>query len=331
MTAWSRFARERLWPTVKPSRAAALREAILANIIWSSSFVLVKLAMAQAGPFTIGGVRYTLGFLILLPILLSRKSRPRLTRRHWLMMLVLGLAGYTAGNSLMYLSLYAINPTTASLILSLIPLPILFMGIFWLRETPGVWQVLGLVVCLSGSLLFLLPAWTPSEPTGLVLCTVGMLCMTLFGLLGRLIARDNQVETLALTALPLGFGGGLLLITALFVEGVPHLALGTWGLLLILGVFNTALAYLIYNHALQTLTALEINILFNLGPLGTALIAWPLLGDQLSGIQWVGMILVIAGIIGVQSGKAGTGFAAKPDAQLVSELDEESSLKPPSA
>jgi drug/metabolite transporter (DMT)-like permease len=321
MSAWSQVIRERFWPTVKPSRAEALREAILANIIWSSSFVLVKLAMAQAGPFTVGGVRYTLGFLILLPMLLAGRPRPQLTRRNWLMLAALGLSGYTVGNSLMYLSLYMVSPTTASLVLSMIPLPILFLGMFWLRETPTSRQVLGVVVCLAGSLLFLLPGWTPAEPVGLVLCAAGMVSMTLFGLLGRLVARENQVNTLTLTALPLGVGGGSMLIIAVLVEGLPHLAPGIWGLLLLLGVVNTAFAYLTYNHALQTLTALEINILFNLGPLGTALIAWGLIGDRLTLVQWAGMGLVIAGIVGVQSGKSGTGFAAGPDTQMAPSQD----------
>lgn len=316
MAAWSRAIRERFWPTVKPSRAEALREAILANIIWSSSFVFVKLAMAQAGPFTIVGVRYTLGFLVLLPILVAGKPHPRLSRRSWLIMAALGLTGYTVGNSVMYLSLYTITPTTASLILSLIPLPILFLGIFWLRETPSGRQVLGVAVCLLGSLLFLLPGWTRSEPVGLLLCAAGMISMTLFGLLGRLVARDNEVNTLTLTALPLGIGGGSMLIIALLVEGWPHLAPGIWALLLLLGIVNTAFAYLTYNHALQTLTALEINILFNLGPLGTALIAWGLLGDRLTLVQWAGMLLVIVGIVGVQWGKAGTGLGAEPDPQI---------------
>ena len=198
----------------------------------------------------------------------------------------------------------------------MIPLPILFLGMFWLRETPTRRQVSGVVVCVLGSLLFLLPGWTPAKPVGLVFCAAGMVSMTSFGLLGRLVARENRVTTLTLTAVPLGIGGGLMLIIALFIEGLPHLAPGIWALLLLMGVVNTAFAYLTYNHALQTLTALEINILFNLGPLGTALIAWGLLADRLTPVQWAGMLLVIAGIIGVQAERPGTGFAAEPDPQM---------------
>ncbi|HXV98690.1 MAG TPA: hypothetical protein VEC93_09715, partial [Anaerolineae bacterium] len=43
----------RLVMTEKPSRFLALVESILATLIWASSFVLVKLGLEHAGPFTV--------------------------------------------------------------------------------------------------------------------------------------------------------------------------------------------------------------------------------------------------------------------------------------
>ena len=37
----------------------------------------------------------------------------------------------------------------------------------------------------------------------------------------RFTARSQQTDTLTMTALPLGFGGGLLVILALTLEGLP--------------------------------------------------------------------------------------------------------------
>jgi probable blue pigment (indigoidine) exporter len=62
-----------------------------------------------------------------------------------------------------------------------------------------------------------------------------------------------------------------------------------------LAVVNTLLAYLLYNHALQDLTAIEANVMLNLTPLGTAVIAWGALGERLVPIQIVAMFLVVVG------------------------------------
>jgi len=48
------------------------------------------------------------------------------------------------------------------------------------------------------------------------------------------------------------------------------------------------------------LTAFEMNVMLNLSPLWTALMAWFLLGERLSLWQWVGMVIVVVGVALVQ-------------------------------
>ena len=59
---------------------------------------------------------------------------------------------------------------------------------------------------------------------------------------------------------------------------------------------------MLYNHSLQELTALEMNTVMNLSPLFTALLGWMLLGEKLSTIQFVAMLVMIGGVILVQQG-----------------------------
>jgi hypothetical protein len=66
-----------LWQLImksKPSYPLAILEAVFVNIIWTSSFIFVKLLLKNLGPLTIGGLRYFIGFLVLLPFML-RKGR----------------------------------------------------------------------------------------------------------------------------------------------------------------------------------------------------------------------------------------------------------------
>jgi drug/metabolite transporter (DMT)-like permease len=117
-----------------------------------------------------------------------------------------------------------------------------------------------------------------------------------FGVLSREVARERQVSTLLLTALPLAIGGACLLVIGLPLEGLPHMTLTAWGLVLWLAVVNTAVAYVLYNHALRVLTALEMNILLNATPLVTALWAWFLLAERLTWIEGAGMLVAVTGI-----------------------------------
>jgi O-acetylserine/cysteine efflux transporter len=284
------------------TRTRAIAEGLVANLIWASSFVLVKIALEDIEPLTAAGMRFFLAFVILLPFML-RKKKLRLPRSLgvWSRLFLLGLCSYTVGNGALFWGLIYLPAVTASFLMSLLPLMIMFTGSIWLREIPGRWQILGVLVGLSGSALFFSPGLEPGEPLGIILVGVALLAFLVFGILGREMARDRVVDTLSLTAIPLAFGGGLLLLIGIIVEGLPGFSLLAWLIIIWLAMINTSFAYFIYNRSLQVLTALEMNVLLNLGPFGTALLAWILLGETLSLVQILGMMVVVAGVIIVQA------------------------------
>ncbi len=116
----------------QPSRALALLEALLISMVWGSSFIFVKIALIELGPLTIGGLRYFLGFVCLLPFL--RRRSFTLTRTQWLRMALLGFSAYTLANGALFWALRFLPATTGSFLMSLITVTVLLGGIFWLRE-----------------------------------------------------------------------------------------------------------------------------------------------------------------------------------------------------
>lgn len=282
-------------------RRLALIEALLVTIIWSSTFVIVKMGLESLGPLTIAGLRYLIGSLVLAPFLiLRRSSRAPISKELWLKLILIGISAYTIGNGALFWGLKYIPATTGSFLMSMILLLVLFGGAILLKEIPTRWQIMGVILSLFGSGLFFSSGLMPGEPQGVVILAIGLLGIMAFSLLGRGIARDKQLDTLRLTTLPLLIGGGVSLLLAFVVEGLPLI---TWrGFLIVswLAIINTAGGYLLYNHALQELTALEMNMVMNLSPLFTALLGWILLGETLSLIQIIGMLVVIGGVILVQ-------------------------------
>ena len=271
-------------------------ETLLCALIWSSSFVGVKAALAYTGPFTVAGLRYFLAFVFLLPWLFGRmRNSPSLTRSQWARFTLMGLTQYTIANGCLFLALQTVSATTGSLALCLVPIPVLLLGFLHLGERPRLLQLLGLVVSIGGSFLFLSPGLEVGSPFALGILGIAVVSFSVFPVLGREVARDRAVENVTLTAIPLGIGGGALLILAAVVEGIPHMPLHAWGIILGLAVVNTLAAYLLFNHSLQRLAAVEANVMLNLTPLGTALIAWGALGERLFPIQIAAMCLVIGG------------------------------------
>ena len=278
-----------------PSRALALLEALLVSMVWASSFILVKIVLTELGPLTIGGLRYFIGFVCLLPFL--RRRNLSLTRAQWLRMALLGFSAYTLANGALFWALRFLPATTVSLLMGLVTVSVLVGGVIWLGEIPNRVQTFGIFIVLAGMILFFSPGLKPGEPIGLAIFMLALLGFTLFGLLGRMAIVEHFVDTLTLTALPLAIGGGLLLAVAVPLEGIPNASLRTWGLVLFLAVVNTALGYVLYNHSLQNLQAFEMNVVLNLSPIWTALLGWILLNEILIGPQWAGMFVVLMGVM----------------------------------
>lgn len=286
----------------KSSYPLAIAEALLVNLIWSSSFIIVKIALSDFGPLTIGGLRYFIGAIILLPFMLREKSAP-ISGKIWGRLLLLGISQYAIANVAIFWSLKYLPATTVSFLMGTITLSTLIVGIFLLKEIPSKMQTIGILVTLCGGALFFAKGLQAGEMIGLIIFGVSVIGFTIFGILGRQLARQRTVSTLKLTAIPLALGGAITLLVAIPLEGIPSAPPTTWGLILFLAVVNTAIGYALYNHALQVLPAFQMNIALSLTPVWTAIFGFFLLDERLVPLQMIGIGVVIAGVILVQMRK----------------------------
>lgn len=286
---------------MESARLLALTEGVLTTIIWASSFVFIKMGLAYVRPITLAGMRYLTAFILLIPIMAYRGELKRtLARDQWIALCVMGLCAYTIGNGALFWGLTYLPSITGSFLFSLLPLPVLLLGIVWLKEMPNRWQAAGFLATLAGGMLFFSPGLSAGEPLAVGVVSLGVLAFSLYGVLSRKLAKEGRVSITQLTAIPLGFGGGLLLFIGLLTEGMFSLSLPGVAIILWLAAVNTVVAYILFYHSLQVLRAFELHVLLNLSPLGTAGLAGLILGERLTQMQIVGMITVISGVSLVQ-------------------------------
>ncbi len=210
---------------------------------------------------------------------------------------------YALGNGALIVGLRFLSAPTDALLLNLVPLLVLAAGVIWLKELPTRLQLVGVIISVLGGFLFFSSGLSAGEPLGLAIVAVGLLGNAAYGLLGRTLARERRVDTLSLTAIPLALGSLLLFPFALFIEGAPAFVPQAWALVLLLAAINTALAYVLYNHALKVLAAFELSTILSMTPLITAFWNWLLLSEGLQSIQMIGMVVVIVGVALVQGSR----------------------------
>jgi drug/metabolite transporter (DMT)-like permease len=271
-------------------------EAIMVVGLWSSSPPLIKIAMEELSPLQINGLRYGGTFLLLLPIIWLR-SRPllkRLERLDWIQLAIMGLLGFSLGNTVLYVGLKSLPATTTSFLLNGIPVVTLLLGMVILGEHPRWLQWGGMLLAMVGGFVFFGRRIEITQVQPIILTFVGVFLISIYGLMARGITRGGRIDPVSLTAIPMGFGA-LLLVA--FIGPMPQVSWRVVGILAWLTLINSALGFVIWNHALQSLQAFEISIMGNLMPIGTALLAPFFLGEIISGKAWVGMSISLIGVI----------------------------------
>jgi len=279
------------------ARARAVLLALFVTLLWSASWVLIKIGLEDIPALTFAGLRYTLASLCLLPFALGREARQalrRLERGDWSRLILLALLYYTLTQGAQFLGLAYLPAMTVSLMFNFTPVAVTALGILLLNEWPGRWQWLGIGLNLVGLMIYFYPVTFAGEQAlGLAIMTVGVLTNAGGAVLGRRINRDGRIPVILVTVISMGLGSLVMLAAGIAWQGMPALTLRSWGLIALLAVFNTALAFSLWNYALRTLSAMEASILNGTMLVQIALLAWLFLGETPGPRQIVG--LVVAG------------------------------------
>jgi drug/metabolite transporter (DMT)-like permease len=105
----------------------------------------------------------------------------------------------------------------------------------------------------------------------------------------------------------MGVGSILLLAVGIVLQGLPPISTQNILYLLWLAVINTAIAFVIWNYTLSTLTAMESSIINGTMLIQIAILAWIFLGEGISFQEIIGMAVATIGAVFVQLRKKTVG------------------------
>jgi drug/metabolite transporter (DMT)-like permease len=286
------------------SHLKAILLALLVTFLWSTSFILIKWGLDEIPPLTFAGLRYSLAFLVLLPLAFTPKNKAaikNLSQNDWTKLILYGLLFIAFTQGAMFMGLKLLPAVTVSLWLNFTPLIVAIMAIFFLREYPTILQWGGAILFIVGIVTYFFPvSLSESQGLGLIVMTVGVLTNSSSSVLGRDINRSGKFNPLVVTVISLGFGSVVLLITGIIVQGLPPISTQNLLYLLWLAVINTALAFVIWNYTLRTLTAMESSIINGTMLIQIAILAWIFLGEGITLQEIIGMAVAAAGAVLVQ-------------------------------
>ena len=282
-------------------RVRAILEALIVTFLWSSSYVLTKLGLTDIQPLTLVGLRYLIASIVLLPIALNRGEHKRITGNAWWKLAVLGFLGYTVAQGLQCVGLNYLPAITVTLILNFPPVMVMALNVVFTGELPNRDQIIGMVLVLTGAGLFFSDKLGGYTVMGVIITLISGLGWVGYMVAGKILYTEKMMSPLGNTAFAMGFGTAILSASAYIVEGLNPIPLTGWFIIIWLGVVNTAAAFFMWNHALETIDAFELSVLQNTMLIQITILSMIFLGEHLPPIKFVYMTLVFIGVYVVQT------------------------------
>lgn len=300
----------RTFPVERPvvsQHTAAVLQALLVTILWSSSYVLIKAGLQSIPAITFAGLRYVLATVVLAPLFVYHgyhQTVRQLERRELGILVLLGLCLYTVTQGAQFVALQYLRAATISLLLNFTPAVVALLAIPTLGERPSARQWMGIGVLLVGVGVYFYPFdYKTAALVGVAVMLVGLGGNAAGSILGRRINRDGLLSPLAVTTISMGIGSVVLLTGGVAFQGLPALTVESWAIVVWLAVVNTAFAFTLWNKTLQTLSATESSVITNTMLVQIAILGWAFLGESLSQLDLVGLVLVMVGVFVVQVSK----------------------------
>ena len=273
---------------------------LLLAFIWSASFLLIKIGVASIEPVTLTAARMVIAAVVLGLYLAIRKTGIPLNGRALLLYAVVGFVGNTLPFILISWGETHIDSSLAAIMMGIMPITTFVLAHYFIPDEPmTLRKVLG--ICLGFSGLLTLVGWSALAGVG---------GANILGQLSVLVAAISYGVTTVFVRTQPAFPGLQMAAGAVFAGMISSIPLAfvledplamrptlesMWALLL-LGIFPTALAALLYFRLVRNLGATTFAQLNYVIPIFGSLWGVILLGELLQMRMLTALGLVLTGI-----------------------------------
>ncbi|MEO9869681.1 DMT family transporter [Ekhidna sp.] len=274
---------------------------ILLASCWGPSFLFIKIAVAEISPVMLAALRIGIGAVILNLILLLKKEKLPVTLVFWKKTFIAGFFAQGLPFTLINWGEQFVDSSLASLINGLVPLCTIVLSQIMLRNE----------------------RMTKNKLTGVLLGFIGLAVLVMPNLLSGVTGSSQGILSITAAAFSYGFGlvyikkylinipsfrapAAQLLSVAIYLLPMAFLADSSFSLMevswqaigavAILGLFGTAVAFVIYFKLIEQSSVAYASLVTYLMPVYGVILGIIFLNEQFTLWMFLGAVLILAGI-----------------------------------
>lgn len=282
-------------------------------VIWGSTYLLNKIAVAQLAPFMLAGIRFlTAGILIFIIALLMGKSL-RISKKQFFNTALAGFLFLSFGNGVVVWALKYVDSNFAALEISAQPLVILLM--MWLIQGKKIqpMSMVGVGLGILGMYLLINQNTVVQEENALagILMIFSAMLAWAYGSLfvGKADLPPNYFVN---TGFQMVTGGSILcLMSFVFQEAwLPYQAWESKTLIsmVLLIVFGSILAFTSFNYLLKVVSPEKVATNTYVNPIVAMFLGWYFLDEAITSQSVVAAVILLTGVYFINSKKKIAGL-----------------------
>lgn len=269
--------------------------------MWATSFPLIKVGLDYAPPVTFSAVRYLIAALFMTLVLTYRKGLAEMMKEYledWKTLTLLGLVGIALPNALLNIGLQFTTASLSSIIQASGPVWTVIVAVPLLKESLGVDKIAGMVIAMAATVLLVTEGGIDinnSTFLGNVLILGTAICYAFSGVITKVALRKHHpIETTGWSLIT----GSLILLALAPVDWGEGVALNSDFLIILvfLGLFPGALAFLLYNYVLVKSEVSTLSLFLYLIPVFATIISIVFLGESITVMTVILGSMIIFGV-----------------------------------
>ncbi|WP_186576314.1 DMT family transporter [Aquibacillus kalidii] len=270
---------------------------VIGVISVSTAAVLVKLA-DSASASIIANYRLLIAVVLMTPYVLlkNRDEFKHINRNDWGLSILSGV--FLAFHFIFWFESLNYTSVASSVVLVTLQPIFAFLGTFLLfKERASSAAIISMIIALSGSFVI---SWGDFRLDGMalfgdLLALIGAIMITIYFLVGQHVRK--RLSLMTYTFIVYGASSITLIIYNLILNhpftGYP---LNDWLIFLALAIIPTFLGHTLFNWAIKWLSTSVISMSILFEPVGASILAYFILGEQITPTQWLGGTIVLMGL-----------------------------------
>ena len=269
--------------------------------IWGSTWLFIKLGLADLPPLTFAGIRFLFASLILVVLILARGLRWPRRRSDWLVIVIVGLLQFTLNYGLVFWGEQRISSGLAAVLQSTFPAFGLVIAHFYLpNERINAKKVAGILLGFSGVAIIFSQQLSIDGKSAL-LGSVALVLSAFFGSYGNVLVKayGTQIDPFVLAAGQMVCGFPPLLALGIATEGNPlrfhwtPMAILELAYLVIVG---SVLAFTLFYWLVRNMDVVNTMLIALVTPVVAVVLGMIVLHEQMNWRLFDGAGCIVSGI-----------------------------------